>query len=56
MASRSKTVFDMYTAGKNNEMLINHETLINVIVDTPKFNGLISHHGWSLWQRKLLAS
>lgn len=46
----------MSIEGNNNETLINYEMLINVIVDTPKFNGLISHRGWSLWQRKLLSS
>lgn len=48
------SAFDMCTAGKNNEMLINYEMVINVIVDTPKFNGFVSHHNRSLWQRKLL--
>lgn len=50
------SAFDMCTAGKNNEMLINYEMVINVIVDILKFNGFISHHDWSLWQRKLLFS
>lgn len=42
------SVFDVCTAGKNNEMLINYEMVINVTVDTPKFNGFVSHHDRSL--------
>lgn len=50
------SAFDMCTTGKKNEMVINYEMVINVIVDTPKFNGFITHHNQSLWQRKLLSS